>query len=152
MKKGLLTLAIIITTCCTSKTNSTNTDIVIEKPIATVDNFLVNKVWLCQPTDNDLIFVPIDTTRRYSYGFHIHFVDSTNYVNYYTAPCGNDCFTSIYGKYKLLTDSTVSLTRDSITYRGECRMQPTEYPNTKTEYVMSSKEDGGFTLKKVVSR
>jgi len=150
MKKILLTLAIIVTTCCTSKTNSVNTDIVTEEPTASVDNFLVNKVWFCQPTDNDLIFAPIDTTHRYNYGFLIHFTDSSNYVNYYTAPCGNDCFTSIYGKYKLLSDSTISLTRDSITYHGDCT-QPTKYPNIKSKYIIHPQEKGGLVLKKIES-
>lgn len=144
MKQIFLTLIAASIISCTTPTKNQNT---IETEKEPVNNFLLNTHWLCDLADGDLIFTPLDTTGYFQYGFHIQFTDSINYIHYYTAPCGNDCFTSIYGKYEFLSDSTILITRDSITYDGDC-YQFTEYPNIKNEYNIHTGEGGKLLLKK----
>ena len=62
-----------------------------------------------------------EKTKTYSYGNFITFTDST-FHSYYTAPCGNDCFTDVKGTYTFLTDSTVQFFVNSITKTGHCMM------------------------------
>ncbi len=66
----------------------------------------------------------------YIYGMYIDFTDSLHYRKYYTAPCGNDCFFSVYGEYKLRDSGILILMMDSTTYSGECR-RPMVYGNGK---------------------
>lgn len=43
----------------------------------------------------------------------------------YTAPCGNDYFTTVLGKYKFFDKDKLSIAVDSVTYHGEWN-KPTE--------------------------
>ena len=58
----------------------------------------------------------------YSYGNFIEFTGSI-FHSYYRAPCGNDCFTDVQGRYTFLTDSTIKVFVTSITKSGMCRME-----------------------------
>lgn len=144
MKQIFFLLTAVIILSCSHATSTSGTT---ENKSIPINNFLLNTHWLSNPGEGDLEFIPLDTTGRFQYGFHIEFPDSTSYINYYTAPCGNDCFRSIYGKYEFLSDSTIVLTRDSITYDGDCS-QPTAYMNTQNQYTLHISEDGKILLKK----
>jgi hypothetical protein len=49
------------------------------------------------------------------------FGDNDQFTSFYSAFCGNDCFTATYGHYQLMASSRLELLVDSITYRGECK-------------------------------
>ncbi len=51
-----------------------------------------------QKTDT-LKLSSIDTSSRYNYGMFMAFGTDGTFDNYYTAPCGNDCFPRVMGTY-----------------------------------------------------
>nr|WP_162988827.1 hypothetical protein [Pedobacter schmidteae] len=53
-------------------------------------------------------------------GNTINFVDNEHFVSAYEAWCGNDCFTTVYGRYYFEDNLTVYFYTDSITYHGDC--------------------------------
>lgn len=141
---------------CTLQSNNNKKEGVIEDSILLVDNYLIGTKWRI----NDLLclnekmekytLAMIDTTERYSYGNLIRFSDSTNFVSYYTAWCGNDCFTTVFGKYKLLSEDEVAFSVDSVTYRGDC-YAPTEYRKAKDLRFVINRTDSAFYLEKEIN-
>ena len=111
--------------------NDPNNGILQETDVK-VNNYLNGSEWrtkqlLCLEETVELYeFTMIDTTLKYNYGNFVKFTDSTNFVSFYTAPCGNDCFTSVYGKYHFTAKTEMCFNVDSVTYNGEC-YQPTKY-------------------------
>ena len=70
----------------------------------------------------------IDTTMAAEWsGNIIKFVDSLHFVSAYQAWCGNDCFTSVFGRYHFIDSLKVRFYTDSVTKSGECEA-PTAYP------------------------
>lgn len=63
-------------------------------------------------------------------GNTIKFIDTVHFVSAYEAWCGNDCFTSVYGRYYFVDSLKVSFYTDSITRWGECK-SPTEYTKSR---------------------
>jgi hypothetical protein len=54
------------------------------------------------------------------------FTDSVNYISQYTAWCGNDNFTQVYGQYKFLENNKITICAIKTTYSGEWT-RPTEH-------------------------
>jgi hypothetical protein len=79
-------------------------------------------------------------------GFTVSFSDYPYFTSGYTAWCGNDCFTTVHGKYGGLPE-ILEIKLDSVTYRGECK-NPTEYRNgQKLKFAVSYKSDTLFLRK-----
>jgi len=53
------------------------------------------------------------------------FSNKTDYTSEYVAPCGNDYFTTVVGKYKFPGENIISISVNSVTYHGEWK-KPTE--------------------------
>lgn len=68
-------------------------------------------------------------------GNTIKFTDTVHFVSAYEAWCGNDCFTSVYGRYYFIDSLKVRFHTDSITRRGECEA-PTEYIKSRPALVL----------------
>jgi len=69
----------------------------------------------------------VDTTMAAEWaGNTIKFIDSIHFVSAYQAWCGNDCFTSVFGRYQFIDSLKVRFITDSITRSGECEA-PTVY-------------------------
>lgn len=66
-----------------------------------------------------LMHIPAE--RGYIYGNHIMFdpVNST-FKSFYTAPCGNDCFPSSTGTYKMEGEQQIRLYLTSVAQHGAC--------------------------------
>ncbi len=111
-----------------------------------IDNYLVGTRWavfhlFCLSDDVESYNLKRVTPERgFSYGNWLSFVDSTNFMSGYSAPCGNDCFTTVYGKYKLIEDEKIVVSVDSVTYDGDCAA-PTEY-REKKKTIFNIKQDG----------
>lgn len=98
-------------------------------------------------TEYTLTAIPVLPEGKYHYGDFVNFVDSANFISYYSAPCGNDCFRSVYGKYNFRKDNEIIFLVDSITYRGECR-RPTFHPSSCIPKIFSiSRNDSIISLK-----
>lgn len=58
--------------------------------------------------------------RTFRYGNHISIQPDGTFVCGYSAPCGNDCFTTCLGKYKLINTDYICLFLEKITQHGDC--------------------------------
>jgi hypothetical protein len=74
--------------------------------------------------------------KHFVYGYFIQFNDST-FQSYYRAPCGNDCFTNVQGKYHYLNDSTINVFVDTISKHGKCIMPQDYYKGNFGNYTLS---------------
>ena len=45
---------------------------------------------------------------KWSYGDHLQLSTDGNFKSWYSAPCGNDCFTTSYGTYKKISEEYIS--------------------------------------------
>ncbi len=64
---------------------------------------------------------PDENGHMFDWGNWIKFNEDETFNSYYTAPCGNDCFPSVYGRFKLLDGDRVLLHVDSIIVGGFCK-------------------------------
>jgi hypothetical protein len=76
-------------------------------------------------------------------GNAVRFIDSTNFWSGYVAPCGNDYFTSVSGKYKFIANDKIAFSVDSVYYFGSWT-KPTEY--RATNYVIYEITQSADTL------
>lgn len=75
-----------------------------------------------------------------SFGVSTSFIKNT-FSSRNFAPCGNDYFIHINGKYLLYDKDKIMISVDSITYSGEDK-RPTEFKHqVETDYIISKKED-----------
>jgi hypothetical protein len=81
-------------------------------------------------------------------GNTIKFTDTVHFVSAYEAWCGNDCFTSVYGRYYFVDSLKVRFYTDSITRWGECE-GPTEYIKSRPalDLYLVKGADGSLQLK-----
>lgn len=63
-------------------------------------------------------------------GNTINFVDTVHFVSAYRAWCGNDCFTTVYGRYYFADSLKVRFYTDSIARSGSCEA-PTVYTKSR---------------------
>lgn len=56
----------------------------------------------------------------YSYGNNISLNSNGTFVSGYSAPCGNDCFTTSTGQYKMLSEDYIAFYLDKVTRSGDC--------------------------------
>lgn len=83
---------------------------------------------LLDSTRNEYVLSPVDTSdQRYNYGNHVRLLTDNSFQSWYTAPCGNDCFTSSTGRYVFIDPDHIQFFVDTITKHGECEME--EHPN-----------------------
>lgn len=82
-----------------------------------------------------------------NYGNNITLKTDQTFMSSYSASCGNDCFTTTTGKYKIIDESYICFFLDEITQNGEC------FGETKPNedfglYYFYKTEDGSFNLLK----
>lgn len=61
-----------------------------------------------------------DATKIERFGNFIVFNADQTFESYYTAPCGNDCFTSTAGVYTVTKDNQMTLTLYRLEQNGMC--------------------------------
>ncbi|GHV44489.1 hypothetical protein FACS1894180_5900 [Bacteroidia bacterium] len=140
MKKAVIILGAIALLSCNhaAKNNQTQenaTDSIGDVETQNVHNYLKGQTWqidqlLCLD-EKQKNYTFSGTSQQHLYGDFIYFPDSVNFVSYYLADCGNDCFTTVFGKYHLLSATGIAISVDSVTYEGDCS-RPTEYRAKRT--------------------
>lgn len=101
-----------------------------------------------QPEDHqEYNLFPINKkeNRGYDSGNWIQFNKDETFNSYYTAPCGNDCFPSVFGRFKLLDSDRVLLHIDSIHISGFCESKQS-YPNKDLGIFKIFAEKSGLRL------
>lgn len=88
-------------------------------------------------------------TPRFAYGDRLSFNDSLFY-SFYTAPCGNDYFTNVYGPYRILEGNVLEINIRTIEYHGEWNPpKPKEFPRENWQRFQVIKSDDGFLLERI---
>ena len=85
---------------------------------------------------------------KWSYGDHLQLSTDGNFKSWYSAPCGNDCFTTFYGTYKKISEEYISFHIQKVEYWGYCGDQGEVKKNkTNTYYVYKKSESEIYLLK-----
>lgn len=82
----------------------------------------------------------------YSYGNNISINADQTFVSSYSAPCGNDCFTTTKGRYKIIDKNYICFYLETITRSGEC--SGNSQPNEDLGLYYYYKKDNVFQLLK----
>ena len=78
--------------------------------------------------------------------------DKNQYISYYFAPCGNDCFPSIIGTFELIAPSYVRLNALKFEQRGFCKNKDEMLHNDTADYYIYKVSNKKIFLVKSTSR
>ena len=78
--------------------------------------------------------------------------DKNQYISYYFAPCGNDCFSSITGTFKLIAPSYVRLNALTFEQHGDCKKKNKTLHNDTAVYYIYKVSDKKIFLVKSTSK
>lgn len=81
---------------------------------------------------------------RFHYGNNILFKDDGTFLSYYTAPCGNDCFTNTSGTFKMINSTHLTLFLKTVTKSGMC--EGDSEPNKSLGVYSIHQMNGGIQL------
>lgn len=82
----------------------------------------------------------------YSWGNFISFTEKS-FHTYYSAPCGNDCFTSVDGTYKFVGENRIQVFVETINRSGFCQLK-SEEPQKSFGIYEIKRTKSGLTLTK----
>lgn len=77
--------------------------------------------------------------------FWLEIQPKSAFVSYQSqgGPCGNNCYTTIYGRYSIDNDQYINFHIDTIKYSRSCPTREDSFPNvTLSEYVIQKTTDG----------
>jgi len=78
--------------------------------------------------------------------------DKNQYISYYFAPCGNDCFPSVSGTFKLIAPSYVRLNALTFEQTGDCKHKNEKLHNDTADYYIYKVSNKKIFLVKSASR
>ena len=78
--------------------------------------------------------------------------DKNQYISYYFAPCGNDCFPSITGTFELIAPSYVRLNALKFEQRGFCEKKNETLHNDTADYYIYKVSDKKIFLVRSTSK
>ena len=78
--------------------------------------------------------------------------DKNQYISYYFAPCGNDCFPSIIGTFELIAPSYVRLNALTFEQTGDCKHKNEKLHNDTADYYIYKVSNKKILLVKSASR
>jgi len=79
-----------------------------------------------------------------NYGNNVSLNTNLTFVSDYSAPCGNDCFTTTKGKYKIIDENYICFYLEEITRRGDC--SENSQPNKDLGLFYYYKNNNNFNL------
>ena len=89
---------------------------------------------------------------RVGYATEFEKNDKNQYISYYFAPCGNDCFSSIIGTFELIAPSYVRLNALKFEQRGFCKNKDETLHNDTADYYIYKVSNKKIFLVKSDSR
>ena len=91
---------------------------------------------------------------RESFGYATEFKknDKNQYLSYYFAPCGNDCFPSITGTFQLIAPSYVRLNALTFEQTGDCKHKNETLHNDTADYYIYKVSNKKIFLVKSTSK
>ncbi|BCY28521.1 hypothetical protein [Flavobacterium okayamense] len=91
-----------------------------------------------------------DERISFVYGNSITFYQ-TSFSSNYSAPCGNDCFPSSSGNYKIISNNQIETTQFTFDQSGDCETIHKKM-KIKTLYQIVQKSKSNIILKKINQR
>ena len=89
---------------------------------------------------------------RVGYATEFEKNDKNQYISYYFAPCGNDCFPSIIGTFELIAPSYVRLNALTFEQTGDCKHKNEKLHNDTADYYIYKVSNKKIFLVKSASR
>ena len=89
---------------------------------------------------------------RVGYATEFEKNDKNQYRSYYFAPCGNDCFSSITGTFKLIAPSYVRLNALTFERTGDCKYKNEKLHNDTADYYIYKVSNKKIFLVKSTSK
>ena len=89
---------------------------------------------------------------RVGYATEFEKNDKNQYISYYFAPCGNDCFRSVSGTFQLIAPSYVRLNALTFEQTGDCKHKNETLHNDTADYYIYKVSDKKIFLVKSTSR
>ena len=78
--------------------------------------------------------------------------DKNQYISYYFAPCGNDCFPSVLGTFQLIAPSYVRLNALTFEQTGDCKHKNETLHNNTADYYIYKVSNKKIFLVKSTSK
>jgi len=88
----------------------------------------------------------IDTTLRWNWGNKIKFSSDSTFSCNYSARCGNDCFPSSNGVYRVMDSSRIQLILKKVRQKGDCEHFDKSLNKTLGIYSIDKKDSTSFKL------
>ena len=89
---------------------------------------------------------------RVGYATEFEKNDKNQYISYYFAPCGNDCFPSVLGTFQLIAPSYVRLNALTFEQTGDCKHKNEKLHNDTADYYIYKVSNKKIFLVKSASR
>jgi hypothetical protein len=105
-----------------------------------------SRVWktncvIGEKTDDNIVRFKLDTISSVKMIGFLSTLKDKRFTSKNVSPCGNDYFTTVYGKYEFYDHNKVMISVDSICFSGEWK-KPSEYKNgEETEYLISKNKN-----------
>lgn len=87
---------------------------------------------------------PQSSDKFNNYGNNISLNFNQTFVSAYSADCGNDCFTTTFGKYKIIDENYICFYLEKIQHHGDCTGN--SEPNKDLGIYYFFKNNNGFNL------
>ena len=102
--------------------------------------------------DSNLFELTKDKDERFGYATEFKKNDKNQYISYYFAPCGNDCFPSVSGTFQLIAPSYVRLNALTFEQTGDCKHKNEKLHNDTADYYIYKVSDKKIFLVKSTSK
>lgn len=121
-KNIFLTLLFVLTNSCAQKqTNYDGFEKIIHNSQITIlsGKWRINEL-IANSEVKEYLLSPQSTNRDENYGNNISINSDQTFISSYSAECGNDCFTTTKGKYKIIDENYICFYLEEIIQSGEC--------------------------------
>ena len=102
--------------------------------------------------DSNLFELTKDKDERFGYATEFKKNDKNQYISYYFAPCGNDCFPSVSGTFQLIAPSYVRLNALTFEQTGDCKHKNETLHNDTADYYIYKVSNKKIFLVKSTSK
>jgi len=102
--------------------------------------------------DSNLFELTKDKDERVGYATEFKKNDKNQYISYYFAPCGNDCFPSVLGTFQLIAPSYVRLNALTFEQTGDCKHKNETLHNDTADYYIYKVSNKKIFLVKSTSK
>ena len=102
--------------------------------------------------DSNLFELTKDKDERFGYATEFKKNDKNQYISYYFAPCGNDCFPSVSGTFQLIAPSYVRLNALTFEQTGDCKHKNEKLHNDTADYYIYKVSNKKIFLVKSTSK